>query len=177
METLLPTVSSPHETKSADLTAADAVWIATAMLHERAPQAIGFSPATIRDEVLKNHLTETGATTIYQHAVQHLVATKPKDPNNRKMLSDAGSGLRRLFIPGDPVHPSKQNGPSLPRAENLPPDLLPWLEWYETWSRDVAARHPLAPATDPMEVLEGTWTFGDADAYLREMREGWEGRP
>jgi hypothetical protein len=29
----------------------------------------------------------------------------------------------------------------------------------------------LIPAVDPLEALKGTWTFGDADTFVREMRE------
>lgn len=176
MKNLLEHAERPKEAKSFGLKAADAVWIATAILHSRTPGEAGFSPAAIRDEVISNHLTDVDEKTIYQHAVQHLVATKPKDPNSKRMLTDVGNGQRRLFVPGDPSHPSKQNGQSLPKLQDLPASLLPWLKWYENWSRSQPSKQPSTSAADPMEALEGTWTFGDGDSYLREMREGWESR-
>lgn len=170
------TIELSNNVRTIGLKVADAVWIATALLHDSHPEAAGFSPSAIREEVLRRHFTDKDQKTIYQHIVQHLVATKPKDPNSRKMLTEIENGLRRLYIPGDPFHPSKQNGRSVPKAEDLPRNLLKWLAWYETWSRNHSPKRPPARAVDPMEALEGTWTFGDGDTYLREMREGWEGR-
>lgn len=159
---------------SIGLTAAAAVWIATAVLHSRYPDSHGFSPSSIRDEVIRQHLTDVKAETIYQHIVQHLVATLPANPNRRKMLTDIGNGMRRLFVAGDAYHPSKRSGLSQPKPEDLPPHLRMWLDWYEGWSHALLARGQPVSVADPLEVLAGTWTFGDADAYLRELREGWE---
>jgi len=156
------------------LTAADAVWIATAMLHDRHPKTVGFSPAAIQNEVLRNNLTGTKPETVYQHIVQHVTATQPANPNRRRMLTELSDGSRRLFLDGDAFHPSRNGAQSLPKTQDLPPHLRGWLSWYEDWSRTHPQKREATPALDPLEALAGTWTFGDADTYVRQQREGWE---
>jgi len=156
-------------------TVADAVWIATAALHHRHPEAAGFSPAAIQQEVFASRLTDKDEKTVYQHIIQHLLANRPKDPNRRKMLTEVEDGLRRLYVAGDPVHPSKKDGRSTPKPEDLPANLRHWLSWYEDWSRShhPGKREPTSDI-DPLLALAGTWTFGDGDTFIRELREGWE---
>lgn len=156
------------------LTAADAVWIATAMLHDRYPGVSGFSPADIQNEVLRNTLTGTKAETVYQHIVQHVTATQPANPNRRRMLTELHDGSRRLFLNGDAFHPSRNGAQSLPKLQDLPPHLRGWLSWYEEWSRSHPEKKAVAPNIDPLEALAGTWTFGDADIYVKQQREGWK---
>jgi hypothetical protein len=157
------------------LTAADAIWIATARLHDRYPEAVGFTPAQILDEVEQNHLTSALPKTIYQHIVQHVTATQPAHPNRRRMLTEIGDGLRRLYLEGDAFHPSRDGAQFKPKVDDLPPDLRDWvLRWYPEWSERNPAKRKLAPTVNLMDALEGTWTFGDAETYLRELREGWE---
>ncbi len=158
------------------LTAADAVWIATAMLHERHPEAQGFTPVAIQDEVLRQHLTSALPKTVYQHIVQHVTATQPANPNRRRMLTETGDGLRRLFLAGDDYHPSRKDARFVPKPDDLPPHLRGWLSWYDAWSQSHPEKRAPAPEIDPLEALSGTWTFGDADVYVREIREGWETR-
>lgn len=168
------THSHEQESTSLDLTAADAVWIGTAALHKRYPEAEGFAPNVIRDEVVKQHLTRAKIDTIYQHIVQHLVATLPANPNKRRMLSETRDGLRRLFVIGDQYHSSKNGTSHKPSAEALPTHLRNWLDWYEDWSRDRRGSEKVSSEIDPLLALTGTWTFGDADTYLHKQREGWE---
>ncbi len=156
------------------LTAADAVWIATAMLHDRHPEASGYTPAAIQDEVLRNSLTSALPKTVYQHIVQHVTATQPANPNRRRMLTELNGGLRRLFLDGDAFHPSRNGAQCVPKADDLPPHLRGWLSWYENWSRSHPGRRSASHAVDPFEALAGTWTFGDADTYVKRQREGWE---
>lgn len=172
---MLSTTGTPtRDVTTLGLTAADAVWIATAMLHERYPEAAGFDPATIQEEVLRNKLTSAIPKTVYQHIVQHVTATQPANPNRRRMLTELSNGLRRLYLEGDAYHPSRNGAQFTPKPEDLPQHLRGWLSWYEQWSRAHPERKEPSPALDPLESLSGTWTFGDADSYLRELREGWE---
>jgi hypothetical protein len=170
------TQTTPRDSATLSLTAADAVWIGTAMLHERYPDAAGFTPAAIQEEVLGSHLTSVLPKTIYQHIVQHVTATQPANPNRRRMLTEVSDGLRRLYLDGDDFHPSRNGAQSKPKPEDLPPQLRGWLDWYEGWSRVHPGKRAPAPTLDPLEALAGTWTFGDADTYVRELREGWESR-
>ncbi len=169
-------MATPSMSASATLglTAADAVWIATAALHERYPEQEGFTPAQIQDEVQSENLTSALTKTVYQHIVQHVTATQPANPNKRRMLTETGNGLRRLFLEGDDFHPSRNGAQFTPKPDDLPPQLRHWLDWYAAWSRNHPSKREPVPALDRMSELEGTWTFGDAEIYLRELREGWE---
>jgi len=166
--------AEPQVSVTTGLTAADAVWIATAMLHDRHPESAGFTPTSIQDEVLRNNLTSALPKTVYQHIVQHVTATQPANPNRRRMLTELSDGLRRLYLDGDSFHASRNGAQSLPKADDLPPHLRGWLSWYESWSRVHPQKRNAAPPADPLEALAGTWTFGDADTYVRQQREGWE---
>jgi hypothetical protein len=175
MHTLLH--SAQGNAVNAGLTAADAVWLATAILHYQHPDDLGFPPVHIRNQVFIFELTKAQPRTVYQHIVQHVTASQPANPNRRRMLTELPNGYRRLYIKGDAYHPSREDGQSIPKIEDLPPDLRQWLPWYEHWSKDHLSKLARSPTEDPLERLAGTWTFGDADSYLREMRDGWEGRP
>lgn len=162
-----------------NLTAADAVWIATAMLHDRYPEAAGFSPEQIQTEVEQNRLTGTSPKTVYQHIVQHVTATKPANPNRRRMLTDTGNGLRRLFIAGDDFDPSRKDGQVIPRQEDLPPNLREWLNWYEKWSKSHAEKKGFGEQDDPFLALRGTgkhlFVNETGDEFLARLRSNWGG--
>jgi hypothetical protein len=108
--------------------------------------------------------------TIYQHANQHCVANRP--PNNARlsMLIETSDGLRRLYRRGDPIDPRRVGARHLPHLASLPESYRPLLDWYTAWESKNAGDL----SADPLLALAGTWTFGDADTYVRELREGWE---
>jgi hypothetical protein len=160
--------------KSYNLTATKAIWIAIANLHSKFPEAEGFTPYEIEIEVSRLHLFEKDPSTITQHINQHLVATKRANAKPRRMLTELPSGKRRLFIEGDPYDASRSNSEIHPRLEDIPLEFRPLLLWYEEWSRGRSGQGRPSPERDPLLALAGTWTFGDADTYLREHRSGWE---
>ena len=170
----MSTATNMPGTATLGLTAADAVWIATATLHERYPERAGFSPTEIQQEVEQQNLTSVLAKTVYQHIVQHVTATQPANPNRRRMLTETSDGLRRLFLEGDAFHPSRNGAQFMPKPDDLPPQLRGWLTWYAEWTRNHPSKRDPVPPRDLMSELEGTWTFGDAETYLRNLREGWE---
>ena len=153
-----------------DLSAADAVWVATALLHHDHPRKKGFSVQEIVHRVEIEHLSSRQPMTIYQHANQHCVANRP--PNNARlcMLMETPDGLRRLYRRGDPTDPQRVGARHLPDPASLPEEHRRLLDWYTAWENKNAGD----VSSDPLLALAGTWTFGDADAYVRELREGWE---
>jgi hypothetical protein len=86
------------------------------------------------------------------------------------MLVETPDGLRRLYHRGDPVDPQRVGARSLPDARSLPGDYRKLLDWYAAWESKNAGDLSI----DPLLALSGSWTFGDADTYIRELREGWE---
>lgn len=86
------------------------------------------------------------------------------------MLVETPEGLRRLYHRGDPVDPQRAGARHLPDPASLPESYRDLLNWYVAWER----KHAASLSADPLLALAGTWTFGDADTYVRELREGWE---
>ena len=156
------------------LTAADAVWVATALLHREHPECdqSGFLIGEIIDRTVRERLARAGVgkRTIYQHVSQHCVANRKPDPNNYRMLLAMGA-YRRLWRPGDESHPEREGARSKP--SNLPPKYADLLRWYETW----AERYSLE-AGDPLLALVGSgthiWASEHADEYVNRLREGWK---
>jgi hypothetical protein len=153
-----------------DLSAADAVWVATALLHREHPRKKAFSVQEIAHRVESEHLSSRQPMTIYQHANQHCVANRP--PNNARlaMLVETPDGLRRLYRRGDPIDPQRVGTRHLPNPASLPEAHRPLLDWYAAWEK----KNVGDLSSDPLLALAGTWTFGDGDTYVRELREGWE---
>ena len=117
---------------SASLSVADQVWIATALLHREHPDRGNFSKKDIQQRC--EILDAAGARRpgISQHISTHCVASKPASPAKHRMLTRTGTGRRRLFRSGDPVHPSRRDGKSTPHREDLPEQYHELLDWYET---------------------------------------------
>ncbi len=155
---------------SLELSAADAVWVATALLHREQPDRSGFTVKAITDRVAAEHLSSRNSMSIYQHANQHCVANRPPNAAKLRMLIETAEGLRRLYREGDPTDPRRAGSRSTP--ERLPEPYSELVNWYGQWAReqDQAARED----DDPLALLAGTWHYGDGDAYVNSLRDGWE---
>ncbi len=156
------------ERLSYDMKVADAVWVATALLHIQNPDNnhVGFTTEQIAKDVEYLRLTRATRSSIWQHVNQHCVANREPNPNRTRMLYALGKGNRRLFREGvDDFKPARAGSPTYPTWSELPNDFQHLRRWYEEeWN----------PSPDPLTALAGTWTFGNAEEYLRELREGWD---
>ncbi|MYD92700.1 MAG: hypothetical protein F4Y02_03185 [Chloroflexi bacterium] len=172
---------------------ADAVWVATALLHRAYPDRADFSVAEIVARVAEESAAgaEAHAPSVQAHASVHCVAGKKPQPNRMKMLTETSRGRRRLYRPGDPCHPGRHSGTSLPDWNALPPTYRNLLDWYrhdylalapdvtdepEYSLREADIAWPIA--VDPILALAGSgreiWADEDADAYVSRLREGWD---
>jgi len=159
---------------------ADEVWLAVAMLHQRHPESMDFSIEEIMQFAkTANELRFLGPLRpgFYVHVVQHCVANRPPSPARYRMLVETKPGRRRLFRPGDPCHPEREAGKSVPKAFDDLPEY--WfngvLLWYSKWSeKSIEDRIN----NDPLLALYGSgkdlWADEHADEYIRRLREGWE---
>jgi hypothetical protein len=96
------------------------------------------------------------------------------------MLRTVGRGRRRLFRPGDPVHPARIGAKTLPERDELPAPYRELLDWYE---RDYVGRARAEPArergrgADPLLALRGSgrelWSDERPDEYIERLRSGW----
>ena len=157
------------------LKAADAVWIATAILQRDAPES-DFSVLKIVDRAMSERLTEKPRTTIYLHVNQHCVANRPPNTARLRMLVETPSGNRRLFHQGDEYHPLRENARILPEPKDLPSKYRSLLTWYQEWS---AAHTKSWEETDPLMRLVGSgkhlWKDESGDEFLARLRSNWGG--
>jgi hypothetical protein len=164
----MPTLTAPSTQRSAKLSAADAVWIATVLLQREDPSAV-LSVAQIVSRTIAENLTDAAQNTIAQHVSQHCVASLPPQPNRLRMLTAHGRGERTLFREGDPVNPGRINGRTRPEAEDVPERFHDLIHWYDTqWY----PRYPVDQ--DPLLAAAGTgreiWKV-DAVLYIQKLRE------
>ncbi len=90
------------------------------------------------------------------------------------MLIETGKGTRRLYRSGDPFHPSRKSGKTVPNREEIPEKYHALLEWY-TNKYDAPKS---GENRDSILALRGLgkeiWDGVDPDEYVRELRKGWE---
>ncbi|MGH9496636.1 MAG: hypothetical protein ACRD3B_16670 [Candidatus Sulfotelmatobacter sp.] len=159
---------------------ADEVWLAVAMLHQRHRESADFSIEQIMEFArAAQELRFLGPVRpgFYSHVVQHCVANRPPSPARYRMLLESDPGRRRLFRPGDPFHPGRAGGKTVPKAFDDLPEY--WfngvLNWYRKWTKEKLED---SIQNDPLLALRGSgkhiWADEHADEYIRRLREGWE---
>jgi hypothetical protein len=156
---------------------ADEVWIATALLHRENPEVDDFSISEIvaraEQEGIAGPRVRPG---VRVHATQHCVAGREPNPGRYAMLTESAPGRRRLYRPGDPLHPARRGAKTVPSERAIPERYLYLLDWYES---EYAGRGPGTGAVaDPILALRGSgrdlWADEDADAYVGRLRSSWE---
>jgi hypothetical protein len=151
--------------------AADAVWVAAALIQRERGVDADMSVAEIVDRAAA--LNGVSRSTLQTMASQHLVATARPSPDRYRMLTAVGRGRRRLFRHGDPVDPRREGSKTHPDPEALPPEFRALVKWYET---EFAG----GPPRDPMDELvryareSGVWRGIKADAFVADLRAGWK---
>jgi hypothetical protein len=142
---------------------ADEAWLATALLHREHPDAEDFSLDEIRDRARREfHDDRPG---VWQHIVSHCVASNRPNPAQYRMLHGSARGRRRLYRPGDPVHPERK-GKIYPERRDIPQRYRSLVDWY---LRDYSK-----PAPGPGSSSAAVWLefVGLIPAYdLRKMSE------
>jgi len=106
---------------------ADEAWLATALLHREHPDSIDFTLDEIRDRARREfHDNRPG---VWQHIVSHCVASNRPNPAQYRMLHSTVRGRRRLYRPGDPVHPERK-GKIHPEKRDIPERYRGLVDWY-----------------------------------------------
>jgi hypothetical protein len=160
------------------ISCADLVWVATALLTRDEPERTGFSHDEIRQKVYAiepdHGFTDSAVRT---HISSHCVANKKPDPGKHCKLYLNPDGTYRLYRPRDQPHADRRNGKALPKAQNLPAKYQPLLAWY-----DAAFKQQKRSKIDddPILALEGVgkemWaSLGGGEKFIRELRENWYG--
>jgi hypothetical protein len=155
-----------------NLTVADQVWIAMALLHRENPEQADFSKQEIQRRCEAVDPEGARRPGISQHISTHCVASKPTSPAKHRMLTRTGTGRRRLFRPGDKEHPDRREGRTTPLREDLPEKYHELLDWYETeYGKQPGALEPgVAPrgaTAETLMKLMGRINREDADEVIR----------
>jgi hypothetical protein len=150
---------------------ADEVWIAAALLHRERPRAADFTLKELQARLVREGLTDDARPGVYPHLSVHCVANRPPDKGRYRILFETGRSRRRLFRPGDPYHPKREGGKTVPDRAEIPSKYHALLDWYErVWL-------PAAP-DDALLALaarhRNLWKAVRADDYVRRLREGFE---
>ena len=156
---------------TAAIRVADEVWIATALLHREHPGAADFDVKEIERRLARERVTDEKRPGVYPHIQVHCVANRPPDPGRYRMLFETAPSRRRLFRPGDPYHPRREGGKTVPARDEIPSKYHALLDWYHReWAR--------ASPKDPLLALAARhrdlWKTVDPDEYVRQLREGFE---
>jgi hypothetical protein len=164
-----------HLPDNADLTVADAVWIATAVLQRKAEDSCTFSTETIVQSVVNLRLTKGAPKSIWQHVNQHCVANRKAQPNKVRMLTATGHGDRRLFRDRDRFDSERIDGRTHPDWDKLPEKYADLRQWYETvWNKPSEHTQVIDPLLELAGTGQGMWGTGSADDYVNSLRSGWE---
>lgn len=164
----------------------DEVWIATALLHREHPERAEFTVSEIVARARSEAIGQRHRTGVYQHAQTHCVANRKPQPARLRMLFATGRTTRRLYRPGDPYHPGREGGRSVPDRGDLPSRYRELVDWYETHymkatsekaETDSLKARGAEGEPDPLMRLRGLgrelWKDEKADDYVRRLREGW----
>jgi hypothetical protein len=142
---------------------ADEAWLATALLHREHPDAEDFSLGDIRDRARREfHDDRPG---VWQHIVSHCVAANRPNPAQYRMLHGSARGRRRLYRPGDPVHPERK-GKIYPEKRDIPEQYRSLVDWY---LKNYSQRKPQVTSMRARDLLQ---FVGLIPAYdLERMKE------
>jgi len=131
------------------LTTANAVWITTALLHRENKDKDAFQSNEIFHKLKDLGLNKTEDVTIKAHISTHCVANTKAWPNPHRKLLRVSTGWYRLFRPGDPFDPSRENGQTAPMAEEIPSEYSKLITWYHNEYCKVKSKVPQAKTPAP----------------------------
>lgn len=150
---------------------ADEAWLATALLHREHPDSEDFKLDEIHDRARREfHDNRPG---VWQHIVSHCVASNRPNPAQYRMLHSTVRGRRRLYRPGDPVHPERK-GKIHPEKRDIPARYHSLLDWYLS---DYSRRQgPGGGSNSPAVVLQfvGLIPAYDLQKMSEAIRSGCE---
>lgn len=127
-----------------ELSLADQVWIATALLHQEHPEQEAFAVAEIENRARQ----EFGGVRpgLLTYLREHAIANRKPNPGRRRFLWKTPNGKLRLFTTEDPFHPDREGSKVLPDARDLPEQYQRLLQWYNdlyVWrTRGFGPDHP-----------------------------------
>ena len=154
---------------------ADELFLIVARLHREQPNKTAFTIKEVLDRAALEGLGSSEGS-LRAHASGHAAANRdPKKGGSYRMIFVEDDGRIRLLRSSDYVHPDRHLK-MFPDPNEVPAsyhDLLDWAKARYAGEPEKAARW-----LEGLHELRGLgkeiWAGTDPDAYVRELREGWE---
>jgi len=89
------------------------------------------------------------------------------------MLYETTRGRRRLFRNSDQGHPRRE-GKITPKPDEIPEPYRYLLDWYKTEFAQSQKEDWLSGIFEMAGAGKDLYAGTDPDAYVRQLREGWE---
>lgn len=158
-----------------EITLADEVFIATALLHREHPDQDDFSVSEILGRTIQESIYGSERAGLRSHVSQHCVANRPPSPAKYRMLYDIGRGRRRLLKATDDVHPGR-TGKMWPEVNEVPMKYRDLIEWAkQRYGEMSGTQQPWLAGVLAMRGMgRELWAGEDPDEYVRGLREDWD---
>ena len=109
-------------------------WIGCALLQRKNPEG-AFTSKQIKEkvalEIQQGRLNGPLRPGVYVHASVHNIANKKANSVRLRFLTKTNNGLRRLYRHGDPVHPTRENAPTINEKGDIPRHYQDLMDWYQ----------------------------------------------
>ena len=115
---------------NSELSVANLIWIAIALLHIENKEKDVFQVKQIFQKAKDLGLSHAADETLMMHISLHCVANAKAQPNTHRKLFRMASGWYRLYRHGDSYDPSREKGRTAPLAEEIPQEYRYLIDWY-----------------------------------------------
>ena len=112
------------------VSAATAVWVATATLHKLDGVKRDFSNKVILEKTIEQNISAASELTFEKGISRHCVANNGGRPNDHRKLYRVSRGRYRLYRKGDYYNQGRKHGPEEPDIEELPDKYKYLIKWY-----------------------------------------------
>ena len=155
---------------------ATSVWLAIARLQHEYGLDADFAVGDAIEAALLEAGPDANRQSIAAHISSHCVATCRPSPDRYRMLTRTTRGRVRLFREGDPYHPDRRDGATVPRPEDVPAASRHLLGWYTGAMADCQMSDFDSIVRELRELGEesGLWKGVDPDDYVASLRAGWD---
>ena len=154
------------------LQAADACWVALALLHRGNPGRKSFAPEEILEAAQRLEAAHPPAE-LLQYINAYNVANLPLSGAGYRMFTRLQDGSLRLQRPGDAVEPFRK-GKTKPESADLPEEYRDLLRWYDDEYNQVT---PELLAENTLLRMRGVgkhlWQDECGDDFIARERSGW----
>ena len=159
---------------------ADELFLVLALLHREHPEQEAFTICDIKRRASAEGIgaARTDQRSLRIHAYEHAAANRPPGKGGKyRMVFRQEDNRIRLLRASDYVHPERHQK-FYPDLQEIPPKYRELVEWAKEWQGKETGTKPGERWLAGLHQLRGLgkdiWAGVDPDAYVRNLREGWE---